>query len=243
MADRRQTRAALIDSLHRSRLEPYLNVSSGDEKLALSLYGWNLHLTSAFQELLSVVEVVLRNAMDAELQKWNNAELGASQSWLLEEPAAPLKSLSQGKRLQAIQNANKAMAKREQAHWRHGQAVTHDDVLAQITFGLWKDLLPNHKDNAANNRENQNRTRMWNEALVHAFPNEEDPDGETTFWRVFRLHGLRNRVSHMETLLEVDAAERARDVFALINSISRPAHDWLTGINRVPAVLKTRPST
>lgn len=80
------------------------------------------------------------------------------------------------------------------------------------------------------------------EALVNAFPHAVDPDGEKTFWRVYRLHGLRNRVSHMETLLEVDAAERTRDVFDLVNSISSPVHDWLTGLNRVPAVIKGRPS-
>ena len=242
MADRRQIRGAIIDSFHRSRLEPYLKASAGDEKLALSLYGWNLQLTSAFQELLSVTEVVLRNAMDAELQKWNSAELKVDQSWLLKDPAAPLRSLSQGKRVEALKQANSAKKKRDAAHWRHGMDVTHDDVLAQVTFGLWKDLLPNHLNNAADNRENRNRQRMWKEALVNAFPNVVDPDGETTFWRVYRLHGLRNRVSHMETLLEVDATERTRDVFNLVNSISSPVHDWLTGLNRVPAVIKARPS-
>lgn len=242
MADKRQARAAIIDSFHRSRLEPYLKASDGDEKLALSLYGWNLQLTSAFQELLSVAEVVLRNAMDAELQKWNVAQLQVDQSWLLEPPASPLRSLSQGKRLEALRNAGSAKEKRDPAHWRHGQDVTHDDVLAQVTFGLWKELLPNHRPDAADNTVNRNRERMWKEALANAFPHVVDPDGEKTFWRVYRLHGLRNRVSHMETLLEVDAAERARDVLDLVNSISSPVHDWLTGLNRVPVVVKGRPT-
>lgn len=57
----------------------------------------------------------------------------------------------------------------------------------------------------------------------------DDPGGEPT-------------LSHMETLLEVDVAERTRNVFALVNSISEPAHTWLTGISRVPAVIKNRPT-
>ena len=97
MADRRQIRGAIIDSFHRSRLEPYLKASAGDEKLALSLYGWNLQLTSAFQELLSVTEVVLRNAMDPELQKWNSTELNVDQSWLLEDPAPRFAALAKGR--------------------------------------------------------------------------------------------------------------------------------------------------
>jgi hypothetical protein len=241
MADKRDNRAAIIDSLHRSRLEPYLDATAGDEKAALALYRWNLQLTSAFQELLSVAEVVLRNAMDAQLQKWNAAERQVDESWLLNEPASPLRSLSQGKRLEANRNAKSAMQRRDSGHRRHGQVVTHDDVLAQITFGLWKELLPNHRPNAGNTTSNANRERMWKEALVNAFPHETDPDGDITFWRVYRLHGLRNRVSHMETLIHVDAAERARDVLALVKSISIPVHDWLTGMNRVPVVLKTRP--
>lgn len=244
MGDKRQSRADVIESLHRSRLEPYLQAAGQDEKHALNLYRWNLQLTSAFQELLSVTEVVLRNAIDRELQRWNAAQTNISpgSSWLLDEPAAPLRSLSAGKRNEANRNARAAQTRRDTTHWRHGQAVSHDDVLAQVMFGMWKDLLPNHIANAGPTTENSNRERLWREALIHAFPHQSDPYGETTFWRVYRLHGLRNRVSHMETLLDVDAAERSRDAFNLVHSISPSAHNWLTGLNRVPVVLKTRPS-
>lgn len=241
MANQRDTRAAIIDGLHRSRLEPYLHATTGNEKDALALYRWNLQLTAAFQELLSVAEVVLRNSMDAQLQKWNDGQPGPNQSWLLEAPASPLRSLTQGKRPQANEHAKSASDRREPAHRRHGQAVTHDDVLAQLTFGVWKDLLPNHLANAGDATTNSNRDRMWNEALVHAFPHEVDPDGSTTFWRVYRLHGLRNRVSHMETLIDVDVDERARDALNLVRSVSLPVHNWLKGMNRVPVVMKTRP--
>lgn len=221
-----------------------MQAAKQDEKHALALYRWNLQLTSAFQELLSVTEVVLRNAMDRELQKWNigQASTSAGSSWLLNEPATPLRSLSAGKRKEANKNALAAQTRRDANHWRHGQNVTHDDVLAQVMFGMWKDLLPNHVANAGNTTENANRERLWREALVFAFPHHIDPDGAKTFWLVYRLHGLRNRVSHMETLLDVDAAERSRDIFTLVRAICPPTHDWLTGLNRVPVILKTRPS-
>ena len=106
---------------------------------------------------------------------------------------------------------------------------------------MWKEVLPNHAPYAGDKTTNSNRVRMWNEALVHAFPNVTDHDGSLTFWRVYRLHGLRNRVSHMESLLEVDSAERSRDIFNLIGSISEPTRNWITGINRVPAIAVLRP--
>ncbi|MFD3509271.1 hypothetical protein [Nocardia sp. NPDC058666] len=238
---KRRARAELIRCLHRTRLEPYLEEAGRDERSALALYQWNLQLTAAFQEVLSVTEVLLRNAIDCQLQKWNDNELGSSGSWLLTAPAAPLRSLTNSKRASAKDQADKAAARWDAKHRRYGHVVTHDDVLAQVTFGAWKDLLPNHVPNAGDTTSNANRVRMWNEALIHAFPHVTDPDGMTTFWRVYRLHGLRNRVSHMESLLTCEIADRARDVFDLAGSISPAARNWLTGISRVSAVAKTRP--
>ena len=119
--------------------------------------------------------------------------------------------------------------------------MTHDDVLAHITFGLWKELLPNHQPGAGNTTENANRLRLWNEGLQSAFPSENDPDGETTFWRVAHLHLLRNRVSHIEPLLNVDVRDKVDEAFSLIRSIDRDVANWVTGASKVSVVLKQRP--
>lgn len=243
MTEKRQNRAAIIDALHRSRVQTYLDAADGDEKLALAFYAWNLQLTSAVQEVLSITEVILRNAIDRELQKWNRGRRNDQAcSWLLEPPASPLRSLTNDKRPQALSNAAKALNGRDADHRRHGVSVTHDDVLAQIMFGLWKDLLPNHAPGAGQNQANANRKRLWDDALVHAFPNTVDPEGVTTYRRVTRLHKLRNRVSHMETLLYTNIDDALADAFELVGSISEPAHVWMTGLNRVPDVVRARPS-
>ncbi|MDN6191943.1 MAG: hypothetical protein L0J32_08575, partial [Brevibacterium sp.] len=81
----------IIDALHRSRMKPYLDEANQNEKKALALYQWHGELTAAVQEVLGVTEVTLRNAMDRALQDWNNARIGKYSSWLLEEPATPLR--------------------------------------------------------------------------------------------------------------------------------------------------------
>lgn len=241
MTSRVDKRQRVLDALHRTRLEPYLSETAGHEQEALKLYAWHLRLTSSVQEILGVAEVVLRNAIDKELTAWNKAENGNS-SWLLEEPARPLLSLTNGKRQQAFDNAVKAAGRRDASHPRHQADVTHDDVLANIMFGLWKDLMPNHGPEASeDNRANRNRKRMWDEAISKAFPHISDPDGEETYWRVVRLHLLRNRVSHMESLLSIDLKDRVRDMNQLVQSIDPHVADWFTGINRVLAVMKDRP--
>lgn len=241
MSSKASRRAAIIGALHSARLAPYLAAAQDNQRDAIALYGWNVQLAAALQEVLSVAEVVLRNAIDRELQAWNDNELGSPGSWLLTEPAAPLRSLTQGKRKSALELAQTAADKRPAGHWRHGLPVTHDDVLTQVMFGMWKEILPNHYPGAGDKTTNDNRERMWTEALIHAFPNITDPDGSITFWRVYHLHQLRNRVSHGEPLLAVDASHLTRELFGLVRSINEAAHDWLTGLNRVPAIVRTRP--
>lgn len=229
----------VISALHLSRMQPYLEATHQNQKKALQLYRWNLELTAATQSVLGVMEVVLRNAMDQQMQEWNTLNSGGA-SWLLEPPASPLRSLIADKRSSALSRARKESAARAAGHPRFGAEVTHDDVLAQIMFGLWKDLLPNHALNAGTNQSNDNRRRMWEECLEKAFPNVQDPDGEETYWRVVRMHRLRNRVSHMEPLLNLNVEEQIKDAFRIVRSIDHDVANWVSGANKVPGILKSR---
>lgn len=111
-------------------------------------------------------------------------------------------------------------------------------------FGMWRDLLPNHLPDAnPETRENHNRMRLWDEALRNAFPNAEDPDGQLTFWRVAHLHRLRNRVSHVEPLLDMDVRAHIQEAFDLVTSINPTVAQWLTGTSQVSAVLRRKPAT
>lgn len=234
-------RTKVIDALHRSRMRPYLDATQQNEKRALALYRWHSELTAACQPVLGATEVILRNAMDRRLQDWNNEETGGTHSWLLSDPVAPLRSLSAGKRKEANERARKAFKNRPTSHRRYGQAITHDDVLAQVTFGLWKELLPNHQPGAGNTTENNNRMRLWREALEPTFPNVNDPDGETTFWRVAHVHSLRNRVSHMESILDIDVLDIIQDSFDLLKSIDQGVANWITGASKVKTVFRDKP--
>lgn len=241
MISRSEKRQRVLNALHRTRLEPYLKETNENEQNALKLYTWHLRLTSSVQELLGVVEVTLRNAIDRELLIWNENEC-ANKSWLLEAPAAPLGSLTSGKRKLALRNAEKAVEIRDVGHPRHQASVTHDDVLANVMFGMWKDIMPNHGLDAGQaGPANKNRKRMWDEAIHKAFPHSNDPDGKETYWRIIRLHLLRNRVSHMESLLGIDLPDRVHDMNKLVESIDPYVAEWFTGLNRVNAVLKERP--
>ena len=95
-------RRKIISALGTARIAPYLAAAGGNEKKALSLYRWSVELAASTQEMLGLTEVFLRNAIDAQLQIWNNAEKGYQTSWLLHDPASPLRSLTEGKRKSAF---------------------------------------------------------------------------------------------------------------------------------------------
>lgn len=235
-------RKKIIQALGSARIDPYLTAAGGSEKGALALYRWSVELTAALQEMLGITEVLLRNSMDAQLQKWNNLQCGYDTSWLLKEPATPLRSLTQGKRIEANRRAAKTAGCRPVSHFRYGHQVTHDDVLAYTMFAMWKDLLPNHAPNADPAKtENKNRIRLWDEAVKDAFPYAGDLEGAKTYWRVAHLHDLRNRVSHMDSLLNIDILDRVKDAFDLVGSIDPVLYDWLTGTSTVSAIYKKRP--
>lgn len=90
-------------------------------------------------------------------------------------------------------------------------------------------------------RENKNCVRMWEEALKAVFPYEVDPDGHTTYWRMVHLLLLRNRVSHIDSLLNVDVLDVIGDAFSLVGSIDPVLEQWLTGTSIVKKIYSSRP--
>lgn len=235
---------AVNKHLHPVRLSTYTSRCGNDPYLALELYKWNLQLSAAFQQVLAVTEVALRNAIDEQLRTWNAAQPRRSepgsihvqrggtygQDWLI-DAARPLNSLTRDSRKSARKHATEADGSRDAAHPRKGAPVTHDDILAQITFGVWPKLLPTKDTTDASFR---GRQILWQQALRHAFPhNTNDPNGYIVADRASRLHALRNRVSHMEPLLGVNITARHNDALRLLAAISPEVRDWCAGMSTV----------
>ncbi|WP_245670811.1 hypothetical protein [Nocardia flavorosea] len=167
------TIVAVNKHLHPVRLATYTARCGNDPFRALELYKWNLQLSASFQQVLAITEVALRNAIDGQLRTWNASQAhhtmaGAahSQDWLI-DPARPLNSLTRSSRRTAEKHANEAKDIRDSGHPRKSAAVTHDDLLAQITFGVWTKLLPTQDTKDPNYH---GRQILWRQALHHAFP-------------------------------------------------------------------------
>lgn len=77
----------------------------------------------------------------------------------------------------------------------------------------------------------QARRDLWRNCLHGGFPHvQHDPRGYGTGNKVRDLRKLRNRVSHMDSLLYVDVQHQHDLVLLpLLNSINRELRDWVVG--------------
>ena len=236
----------IAHTLHSARMATYLGSAHNDVARALDLYRWNLQLGAAFQEVLAVTEITLRNAVDHALRTWNagqprpDGEGLHSPHWL-QDPARPLASLTRRTRDMARRQADDARSARPQNHPRKFAPITHDDILAQLTFGAFVELLPTPDEDAPTYRA---RHILWSEAMRTAFPHNDshDPLGIVLADRVGRLHALRNRVSHLEPLLTVNVSARHTDVLRVIAAVSPATRDWCAGMSRVKETNQRRPA-
>lgn len=232
-----------------ARLAPYLEAATHDLDTALALYKWNMQLAAAFQEVLGFVEVGVRNAIDAQLKLWNPSRGSAPsgepypEEWTM-NPAPPLKGLLKKAVTQANVHAERARDNRHPEHQRKAAQITHDDLVAQLSFSLWPKLIPSPE------KVLSGTPNLWSAALVDAFPQAAGssanqvlavPAVKLVHDRLGRLVKLRNRVAHMEPLLDVNITARQTDCLQVLGYMSPQARDWCAGISRITAVGNARP--
>ncbi|WP_078113921.1 Abi family protein [Gordonia sp. IITR100] len=234
-----------------ARLAPYLKAANHDLDEALALYQWNMQLAAAFQEVLGFVEVSVRNAIDAQLKIWNPSR-GSDPTtrqpypadWTM-NPAPPLRGLVKRAVEQAHVHAKRARDNRHPGHQRKAAPITHDDLVAQLSFSLWPKLLPSPA------KALSGTPNLWSAALVDAFPQAAGnsanqvlavPAVKLVHDRLGRLVKLRNRVAHMEPLLDVNITARQTDCLQVLGYMSPQARDWCAGVSRITAVGNARPT-
>lgn len=214
------------------RLAPYLAESGGDVGQALRLYDWNVELSGAVYEVLHRFEVVLRNAVDQQLRVWNTTEVcpvtgtGYDSDWLL-DPAPLLQRLAARALRDAAPRARRAIAA------RGDRTMLHADVLAQTSFGTWRFLLPD---------SDPGRQHLWANAVSQAFGHLPPGVRGTDVTRaVDRTYRLRNRVAHLEPLLDARRVRAQVDAaYQVAGWIDPELRSWLTSTQRVTTLLKHR---
>lgn len=224
--------AAVVRGVSPIRLQPYLSAAGGTVRAGVRLYQWNIDLSGAMYESLHVFEVFLRNAMDSQLCRWNAGQrdrstgAGHSADWLM-DPAPLLIRLAGRDIREATSRARRAVRSGQP----QGRPAIHADVLAQLSLGTWRYLLPD---------KDPGRQRLWSDALSYAFPHLNGTSQDLTR-QVAGVHQIRNRVAHLEPLLRSGMARRELNAMrAVLAAIDPLAEQWFTSRQRVATVLRTR---
>ncbi len=200
-----------------ARLQPYLNAAAGDYERAVELYLWSAEISGALHTQLSFVEIAVRNALDPVLADWNTAQgVSYGRDWTAQDQAAPLLyDIIQEPLNRARRWARKETQNRPTNHPRKGVTPTHDDVLVQLTFGVWSSLVYVRGDNTK-------RVQLWEEATHRAFPHAPDSaeSQQQIGQQLSNIQALRNRVAHHDNLLDVALGNRLNWTLSLLSKIN-----------------------
>lgn len=233
-------RAALEKSIAPARMGTYLAAGSQDADAALKLYLWDRELSVAFLADLAILEVALRNAMNAQLAaKWGDRWFESSEIRLDDRTC------------RALADA-----------WRRTSPDRSPGrIVAQCMFGFWRALLDkgDHVGIEPRRIRCDYETQLWRGVLDKAFPGgraQAARDSERwnrayTLAVVSRVNDLRNRVAHHEPLVNGfplsgqrfrrTPHEAHEDCMRLASMLDRDLASLLGATSTVKAVLARRP--
>ena len=208
--------------LTQARFDEYLVAANHDGEAARQLYEWNTAVSAAFFELISHVEVSLRNALDAvltELEVAETARVRHREGWWFASA-----TFLQERDLAFYQTAQRHLGP-------SADSVGRDKVLSSMTFGVWEVLFGKSYES------------LFRQHLVYAFPDRShDFKRSTVQPNITALKNLRNRIAHHQAIFDHPLEERFEQAMDLLGWIDADLKAWVLGLSRVPALLDQRPA-
>jgi hypothetical protein len=211
--------ASIDRILSRERLTRYLAASNGDLPLALRLYEQNIAVSEGLFGFLHGLEITVRNSIHftlAPIHGTNWYEGTGSLRW--PEFSTPIQQI-----------ISKARSKA-------GSRATPGKVLAEMSFGIWPDLVGG-----------KYLHRLWIPCLHRAFPNA-GVHRKVVHRRLETIRRLRNRIAHHERILTsqnlvytgfpVQPCMDIREILECVQWVSADAADWLHAHSRFDRVQK-----
>lgn len=206
--------------LTHDRLQSYLASTTQDLEAAVGLYEWNLVASAAVLHTVAMIEVVVRNALDAQLMEF--ATHHRASDWL---DIAPLDARGREDVAKAIRRAEKS-----------GKSdVAHGKVVAEFSLGFWRYLLASRY-----------HASLWVPYLHGAFPHGPSDlrtRRRAAEERMDRLLTVRNRAAHHEPIHRRDLMRDFTAAAQLSEWIHPVAGAWVVTNSWVPGAVSARPTT
>jgi len=227
----------LIAALSPMRMSRFLQLSEGDEREAMRLYHWNQSVSAQVYLAVHILEVVLRNAIDAQLRIFNPLQEGNhSPDWTL-DPCSLITAITvtSDRDRTPVDHLHEAVAGARKTHLRSRQnrQVTHNDVIAHTGLRIWRNFIP-----TTPGRAGRFRNALWRESVHRAFPHlaaSEYVLGAT----VERILLARNRAAHLEPFLSARRLDETyADITFVLRAVSGPVDQWFQSRQELTPLLE-----
>lgn len=211
--------SSLLPLITSERLVSYLRAADGNVTAAFALYEWNMRAAASVMELTSMVEVLVRNALDRELTRWANERRGGAH-W---PDVVPLDQ-------QGRADIRKA---RDRATRQGRRPEVHGRVVAELPLGFWRYLV-----------ESRYLTALWVPATHRAFPHGREDLRERqrdVAFRMQQLNFVRNRAAHHEPIHARDLSRDLQMARDLAGWISPAAARWVSRTSTLSETVTRKP--
>lgn len=217
--------------LAREKFAPYRRVFGGDTKQASQLFLLDCALAGAFQELLRIIELTMRESMHRELTNTYGHQ------WMFTKKI--LDNYGQATIAKAVRRA--------------GPKAKPGKIIAEINMSGWVAML---QQGGFSSDEKQRfvdySETLWGPALCRAFANGAPEQAEVAKIGQ-RLRHLRNRVAHHESLVfgitqtgmqigKLKVKQRPesayRDICAIASFMNPDLATWLSACKDVELILE-----
>ena len=197
------------------RLTSYVRAAGGDEDLSAALYAWNIRASGALFEVLSGMEIILRNSVHQRFTE----KYAARGIWFdaisLDTKAAEVLRVA-----------------RERSRNNSRVSEQPGKVVAELSFGFWRYLF-----------SRRYQATVW-PILQPIFRNQDGtrPPRVAVDRIVEAIHTLRNRIAHHEPIFRRNLLRDHQDILQLVGWLNPSAANWLSELSRVSRVLADKPA-
>lgn len=216
--------AVVEEKISTQRMAGYLKEANGDQNRAVELYEWNNNLSASLWQLLSILEVGVRNSIDSKMRE-RQMRLQRKEHWIFDD------YFELGRQRNGTRNANQPFRDIESAIARvqkNGKPLTPSQIISETSFGFWNQLV------------GKRNKFLWPD-LAGAFPNAPTRDQKYVSTLFSDLRDIRNRISHNHKLhaQSVEAGELM--ILELAKAIDPDFAEWLQSMSRIAEVKAFRP--
>lgn len=190
--------------ISKARLEQYEEICANDKQKVLKIYQANLRVSQAFYPLLSLLEVVLRNAINEELIQYFN-----DQNWLKNQRSGFMSDprLTYYHRILKKEVTNDHLKKSvNKLIKRNAKGISQGKIISDLNFGFWTELF------------DKTYYQILQGSPIRIFSNlPTGANRKLVNEKLGRIRKFRNRISHHEAII-FNKDERGLTTLSLNNA-------------------------